>query len=157
MAIKFHRDCPEIRNALLPDQLPQKRPKLVVTVTTMNLGSVMSYLINEKLFGIATAHVRKVELEKRGLLHGHCIFFPDRLSKQRLSAQKNMNALVCAGIPSVQDQELREMVLTHLIPKPCRPLNNPSAFCMKEGTRLKYFPKHFVNESCSPEDKYYVT
>lgn len=73
-------------------------------------------------------------------------FLPTLRVKIESKASGNVDDIVCAGIPFVQDEELKNVVPRLSICWPCGPLNNPPTVCMKDRTCLEYFPKQFVNK-----------
>lgn len=104
-SIKCSLTWSEIREVLLLRHIPQDRLYVTVRVFMMKLPVIMSYIIDKELFGTAT-YLRVIEFQKRGFPHAHCIFFLNRASIQRLKRPQVLHELVCAEVPSSQNQEL---------------------------------------------------
>lgn len=119
---------------LFPGQVPLGVPHLVVRVFLMKLLAMMLFLIEETYFGNVAANLRVLEFQKRALLLAHCLFFLDRESKQRLKRAGNVDELVLAEIPFVQNHGVRYLFLKNSIHTPYSPLHNSSAAPMKDGT-----------------------
>lgn len=60
-------------------------------------------------------------------------------------------------VPSIQDLNLRDLVVKKSIHKPSGPLHNPSAVGMKYSISMKCFPKQFLNETFSVKGNSYIT
>ncbi len=133
---------PEIRRALLPGQSSQDRPDLCARVFNLKLKELMEAVIKDKIFGEVVAHVRVTEFQKRGLPHAHCIFILDQTSKNALRNPARVDTVIAAELPPENDDELRELVLQHMVHNPCGS-HNPAAVCMGDRGCNKNFPKPF--------------
>ncbi len=92
----------------------------------------MEAVIKVKKFGEVVAHVRVIEFQKRGLPHAHSIIIPDQASKNALRNPAIVDTVISAELPSEDDDELRELVLQHMVHSPCGS-HNPAAVCMGHG------------------------
>lgn len=144
-------DWPETTRDLLSGQLPQDRPDIALRVFMMMLQTMISYLIDEKLFDNIGAYLQVVEFSKGCLPHLQCNAFLDEASKQRRRCPKVVDELVGAEMPSTQNNELQFSSLKRYIHTPCGPISNLSAVCLKINTCQKYFAKQIVNEASSTE------
>lgn len=59
----------------MPGQVPQDRPDFAARIFVMKSIAMMSYVIEEKLFGNFVAYLRELELPRRRLSQTHYIFY----------------------------------------------------------------------------------
>ncbi len=147
---------PEILRSLLPGQTPKDRPDLCARVFKLKLKALMETVIRDKIFGEVVAHVRVIEFQKRGLPHAHCIFILDQVSKNSLRSPAAVDDVISAEIPREQDEELRSLVLQHMVHNPCGP-HNSAAVCMGDKGCKKHFPKRFQSETEQSESEHYIS
>ncbi len=148
---------PEIRRSLLSGQSPQDRPDLCARVFNLKLKALMQVVvIKDKIFGEVVAHVRVIEFQKRGLPHARCIFVLDQASKNSFRNPSRVDAVISAELPSEEDNELREVLLQHMIHNPCGS-HNPAAVCMGDWGCKKNFPKPFRSETQQSESEHYIS
>ncbi len=83
-----------------------------------------------------------IEFQKRGLPHAQCIFILDKASNNSLRNPARVDAVISAELPPEDDDELRKLVLQHMIHNPCGP-HNPVALGMADRGCKKNFPKTF--------------
>ena len=143
---------PEIKEALLPGQIPEDRPDLVVRVFHAKVEEIKADLFKHDYLGKTVARVWTIEYQKRGLPHMHMIIFlhPDN----KLRTPEDIDTLLSAEFPDEEEEpELFELVKKHMVHTPCGP-NNPTAPCMKDGKCSKGFPKPFREETTINEDSY---
>ena len=137
---------PEIQENLLPGQCATDRPDLIARVFKAKLDQLVNVEL-PKLFGRINAKFYSVEFQKRGLPHAHILVI---LGNVRISDLKD---LVSAEIPSEDQPVLRELVLRHMIHKPCNEF--PNASCKDcRGNCTKRYPKAYREESSQDENGY---
>ncbi len=104
----------------------------------MKLKALMEAVMKDKIFGEVVAHVRVVEFQKRGLPHAHCIFIPDQASKNALRNPTRVDTVISAELPSEDDDELRELVLQHMVQNPCGSHSLPQCAWDTGGARRTF-------------------
>ncbi len=116
----------------------------------------MEAVIKDKIFGEVVAHVRVIEFQKRGLPHAHCIFILDQASKSVLRNPVRVDTVISAELPPEDDDELRELMLQHMVHNQCGS-HNPAAVCMGDRGCKKNFPKTFRSETQQSESEQYIS
>lgn len=95
-------------------------------------------------------------IQKRGLPHAHIILFLDERFKNSLRNSVNVDNVISAEIPPPEDDELRKLVLTHMMHKPCNIPSMPSVCKNIESKSSKKFPKAFRSDTGNYESEYYI-
>lgn len=90
-AITSTLSWPYITRALMLGQTPNNKPDLAFRVSMINLQAMMSYIINEKLFGRIAVYLRLAELQKQRFRHTYCIIFLGRAQKELLERPEPVN------------------------------------------------------------------
>ena len=146
---------PEITDAIFEGQKSQDRPDICNRVFKMKQKILLEYLKSENPFGRMIAHVSVIEFQKRGLPHAHIILFLDRKAKHDMQNSDYVDKLISAEILPNSDPSLRNLVLKHMIHKPC--LQLASAPCLRDGKCCRGFPKHFRDETGISEGANYIS
>ncbi len=136
-------NLPEIRRSLLPGQSPQDRPDLWARVFKLNLKALMEAVIKGKICGEVVAYVTVIEFQKRRLPHAHCIFILDQASKNPLRNPASVDTVTSAEMPPEDDDELRELMLQHIVHNPCGSQNPATVRMGRPGGARKTFPSFF--------------
>lgn len=145
----------EIQRSLLPGQVRADRPDLCGRVSRIKLRVLMSFVVQEKLFGTVAAYVCEVEFQKRGRLHPHCIFFLDEAFRNKLRSPGIVDRVILAEIPPELDAHLQELVLRHMIYSPCGKVNTFAPY-MGTSACKKGFSKLLGTETGHSSNHYYV-
>ena len=74
---------PEITRSLFSVQTAKERPDLCARVFRLKRKAAMETVVKHQLFGNVEAHVRVIDVQKRGLPHAHCILILDRTTKNK--------------------------------------------------------------------------
>ncbi len=156
LTLTCNPNWPEIRRSLLAGQSLQDRPELSARVFSLKLKSLMEAVNKNKIFGDVVAHVRVIELQKRGLPHAHCIFILQQASKNALRNPARVDTVISAELRPEDDDELRELVLQHMVHNPCGS-HNPTAVRMGDRGCKKNFPKTFRSEAQQSESEHYIS
>lgn len=69
-----YQNWPEIMRALFAGQHAADRPELCNRVFNFKFKQPVILLRTEKVFGNLMAHIKGIELQKRGLVHAQLIF-----------------------------------------------------------------------------------
>ncbi len=64
---------------------PKDRPDICNCVFAMKMKETIRYIKDAKIFGNIVGEVKVIEFQKRGLVHGHVLFFLHKASKNRLA------------------------------------------------------------------------
>jgi hypothetical protein len=135
----------EILDALLPGQTANDRPDIVSRVFHAKLKSLIEEIVDKSLFGKVMAQTHVIEFQKRGLPHVHLLVILSPECKLRTSGQ--VDAIVSAEIPPVEEARLREIVTKNMIHTPCSAC--PQAQCRSGGECSKDFPKPTSSQTFS--------
>ena len=154
----------EIKDNLLPDQIPQDRPDLTTRVFKQKKDQLIRDIYNGKIFGDVVAHLWVIEFQKRGLPHAHILIILD--SKDIPKTAEEIDQIVCAELPpnpddpDISEEErarrkpLWDIVINNMIHGPCGDQNTNSP-CMENGKCSKQFPKPFQKRTLMDEDRSY--
>jgi hypothetical protein len=66
-------EWPEIKDAILENQIPNDRPDIVARVFRLKLKSLLDDLTKKSVLGKVVAHMHVIEFQKRGLPHAHIL------------------------------------------------------------------------------------
>ncbi|KAF7814060.1 uncharacterized protein G2W53_028029 [Senna tora] len=142
----------EIRDLLLPGQLPQDRPDLLSRVFHSKFEDFKDDIFNKGVLGEVVAYAYVIEFQKRGLPHAHMLLILG--DDDKLNSPDVYDQIVKAEIPLQSDQpELYTSVLKHMIHGPCGTIN-PRSPCMQKGKCKRHFPKPFVPYTVQGNDCY---
>ncbi|QRV82937.1 ATP-dependent DNA helicase PIF1 [Ceratobasidium sp. AG-Ba] len=131
---------PELKNALLPGQVPADRPDLAVRVFELKRRALLHDIAKKHVLGRCIAHVHTIEFQKRGLPHMHLLVWVERAS--HLMTPDDVDEVISAEIPDLADRDLYETVTTSMLHGPCGP-NFPNASCWdaeKQVCKQGYWP-----------------
>jgi hypothetical protein len=141
---------PEITERMEPNMKESDRADIIARVFKLKFDALMKHLLHDDALGKVIAHVAVVEWQKRGLPHAHLLLTLDNDSK--IQTATDIDSVISAVIPPEGD-ELRDIVLSHMIHKPCGQ-HNPNAICMKDGNCKRGFPKAFANATTARDSGY---
>jgi hypothetical protein len=96
----------EITDSLLPGQRASDRPDITCRVFNLKLKELMDDLTKKNVLGVAIAHVKVIEFQKRGLPHAHIVLIVDDDDKPR--NPDDYDRFVSAEIPSEDNPVLRK-------------------------------------------------
>ena len=140
-------EWPEIKENLPPGMSANDRPDLVCRVFNVKVRRLIKYLISSDVLGKILAYVYRVEFQKRGLPHLHCLIICER---DTIRNAQDIDKYVSAEIPDEKEnQALFETITKKMMHGPCE--KKP---CFKDGKCSKSFPKTFVNETKMSVDGY---
>ncbi|QRV79983.1 ATP-dependent DNA helicase PIF1 [Ceratobasidium sp. AG-Ba] len=131
---------PELKNALLPGQVPADRPDLAVRVFELKRRALLHDIAKKHVLGRCIAHVHTIEFQKRGLPHMHLLVWVERAS--HLMTPDDVDEVISAEIPDLADRDLYGTVTTSMLHGPCGP-NFPNASCWdaeKQVCKKGYWP-----------------
>ncbi|XP_026417492.1 uncharacterized protein LOC113312973 [Papaver somniferum] len=144
-------NCPEIKNALLPNQSVTDRPDLVARVFEPKRKALMKEIKEKKVFGTVVAHVYTVEFRKRGLPYIHALIFLKDSEKIRTTDM--VNKFVSAEFPDEKnDPILFDTVSKCMVHGPCGE-RDPYAACMEKGKCTKGYPKKYTDTTTLDEER----
>ncbi|KAF7844525.1 uncharacterized protein G2W53_001430 [Senna tora] len=142
----------EIRDLLLPGQLPQDRPDLLSRVFHTKFEEFKDDIFNKGVLGEVVAYAYVIEFQKRGLPHAHMLLIVD--DDDKINSPDVYDQIVKVEIPLQSDQpELYTFVLKHMIHGPCGTIN-PMSPCMQKGKCKRHFSKPFVPYTVQGNDCY---
>lgn len=93
-----------------------------------SLEALLRMVNTRRLFGITTAWVKVIELQRRALPHTHCDSFFGRLWKQMLNSPQNVDRIISIEISGEDDLHLQKMILKRSVHMP-RGYASPDAVC----------------------------
>lgn len=148
-----NKDWQEIKDAVAATGGQVKfRPDIVSRVFKLKLDELMKDLTTNCVFGVAIAHIRVIEFQKRGLPHAHILITLDAADKI-----KNSTALIDLAVwAELPDKEryprLYDIVTRTMLHGPCGD-HNPGLACMRNNRRKcsKRYPKRWCEETRAPE------
>uniref|UniRef100_A0A0M3IC53 ATP-dependent DNA helicase n=1 Tax=Ascaris lumbricoides TaxID=6252 RepID=A0A0M3IC53_ASCLU len=144
---------PEIKGMLRVGERCVDQPMLVARVFHQYFSEFLNDVLKREVLGKVVGFAYNTEFQKRGLPHVHLLLCVDR-SDQVLTPE-DIDDVIQAYIPPPPAEgeedgegkmELRRLVLSHMIHRPCRNGNFPCR--TKEGLCSKGFPKAY-NEHTS--------
>ncbi|KAL6884616.1 hypothetical protein ACP4OV_010552 [Aristida adscensionis] len=145
----------EIVRELLPGQVPQDHPDLVVRVFRAKLEALKKMLFEKDILGKVRAYVYVVEFQKRGLPHAHFLLIMQ--NKYKLTCPEQYDCLISAELPDRKKYpELRRLVSKHMMHGPCGALNR-NCPCTKGRPSCKnHYPQPFNTTTIQGKDSYPV-
>ena len=133
-------EWPEIKDNLPPGVSANDRPDLICRVFNIKAKRLIKYITSTKVLGKVVAYVFRVEFQKRGLPHLHCLVICE---KNTIRNAADIDKYVSAEIPDKNiDPALYETVTKKMMHGPCR-----NKACYKDGKCIKKFPKKFNEET----------
>ncbi|XP_053598610.1 uncharacterized protein LOC128668835 [Microplitis demolitor] len=139
----------EIEELLVQGQKSHDRHDLIVRIFHGKIKHMMNLLTKGCIFGKTKCHMYTVEWQKRGLPHIHILLWLEEKLRP-----ESIDKVISAELPNQdQDQELYEIIKTNMIHGPCGSFNRNSP-CMVDGSCTKKYPKHFIKETQTGEDRY---
>ena len=135
----------EIQENLFPGQSAQDRADIVARVFKLKLDTLLKDL-EEDVLGFVRAHTYVIEFQKRGLPHAHILLILH--PQDRLTTPDDVDNVISAEIPDpAEDPELHELVVRHMIHRPCGTYGTSTVCMTKDGPTGKVckasFPKAF--------------
>jgi hypothetical protein len=144
---------PKIQSKLLEGQSAVDRSDLVARVFQMKVKKVFRGVCKAGWLAQVIGNIWTKEYQKRGLPHIHLILvFPQ---VQKVTNVDDINRLVSAELPAIENAELYETVIKCLLDGPCGP-GYPYARCMVDGTCKKRCPCEYSEATTQGEDDYAV-
>ena len=139
----------EIKELLLPGQLPSHRHDITARVFKQKLKSLMDLIVKFHVFGETRCWMYSIEWQKRGLPHAHIlIWLIEKITPDQI------DQIISAEIPDVDvDPDLFEVVTKNMIHGPCGSLNMNSP-CMSDGKCTKRYPRDLLAETITGNDGY---
>ncbi|XP_066428603.1 uncharacterized protein [Eleutherodactylus coqui] len=139
----------EIKELLLPGQLPSDRHDIIARVFKQKLKSMMDFIVKHHVFGETRCWMYSIEWQKRGLPHAHIlIWLIDKITPDKI------DEVISAEIPDFNiDPGLFEVVTKNMLHGPCGAINNYSP-CMKDGKCTKRYPRDLHAETITGNDGY---
>ncbi|XP_066453866.1 uncharacterized protein [Eleutherodactylus coqui] len=139
----------EIKELLLPRQLPSDRHDIIARVFKQKLKSMMDFIVKHYVFGETRCWMYSIEWQKRGLPHAHIlIWLIDKITPDKI------DEVISAEIPDFNiDPGLFEVVTKNMLHGPCGTINNYSP-CMKDGKCTKRYPRDLHAETITRNDGY---
>ena len=140
LTMTTNADWPEIKDNLPSGLSANDRPDLVCRVFNMKAKRLIKYICSSNILGKVLAYVFRVEFQKRGLPHLHCLIICER---DTVRTATDIDKFVSAEIPDKEeDPLLYETVTKKMMHGPCE--KKP---CFKDGKCSKNFPKKFMSET----------
>ncbi|KAL3820594.1 hypothetical protein ACJIZ3_006499 [Penstemon smallii] len=141
----------EIRDNLLPSEVPHDRPDLIARVFKAKLEELKDEIVRKKIFGDVAAYVYAVEYQKRGLPHVHWVII--LTAEHKIISADVYDNIISAEIPDDTHPLLRSYVLRHMMHGPCGEAN-PSNVCMQDGICKNHYPKTFSENTIHGQGTY---
>jgi len=138
---------------LLEGKTAADRPDLVARVFQMKVKKLLQGVCKAGWFTQVIGNIWTREYQKRGLPHIHLLLiFPQA---QNVTNVDDIDRLVSAELPAIENAELYETVTKCLLHGPCRP-RYPNARCMVDGMCKKRYPREYSEATTQGEDGYAV-
>jgi len=144
---------PEIQSELLEGQTTTDRPDLVAWVFQMKMKKLLRGVCKAGWLAQVIGSIWTREYKKCGLPHIHLLLiFP---WAQKVTNMDDIDRLVSAELPAIENVELYETVTKCLLHGPCE-LRYPNARCMVNGMCKKRYPHEYSEATTQGEDGYAV-
>lgn len=139
----------EIKELLLPGQLPIHRHDLTARIFKLKLLKLMDLINKHSIYGETRCWMYSIEWQKRGLPHAHIlVWLKEKIPPNRI------DEVISAELPDQEtDPELFETIIRNMIHGPCGSLN-PNSPCMKDGRCTKRYPRQLIDETQTGNDGY---
>lgn len=139
----------EIKELLLPGQVPSDRHDLTARIFKQKLTKLMDLIVKHHIYGETRCWMYSIEWQKRGLPHAHILIW----LKEKIHLDQ-IDDVISAEIPNqVDDPLLFDIVTKNMVHGPCGALNLQSP-CMADGKCTKRYPKDLIHETCTGNDSY---
>ncbi len=136
---------------LEPNQTTFDRPDLVARVFQMKVKALLKGVAKIGWFAKVIGNIWTREYQKRGLPHIHLLLiFP---LEQKVSTTEDIDCLVSAKLPLLENTLLFETVTKCLLHGPCCQ-EYPNAPCMVNSVCKKHYPRAFSEETTQGKDGY---
>jgi hypothetical protein len=144
---------PEIQSELLEGQTAVDRPALVARVFQMKVKKLLQGVCKAGWFTQVIGNIWTREYQKRGLPHIHLLLiFPQA---QKVTNVDDIDRLVSAELPAIENAEVYETVTKCLLHGPCEPMY-PNARYMVDGMCKKRYSREYSEATTQGEDGYAV-
>ncbi|KAK9053646.1 hypothetical protein SSX86_024720 [Deinandra increscens subsp. villosa] len=134
---------PEIQRYMQARPLltPGDRAEIVARVFQMKVGAFITFLRQERPFGVVVADLYTIEFQKRGLPHCHTLLWV--ANQYKITEPCQIDNYISAEIPDKDLQPLLYQIVTEtMVHGPCGPLDR-GATCMQKNKCSRNFPmKH---------------
>jgi hypothetical protein len=148
-----HPNWQEIIVELKPNQTASNRPDLVARVFQMKVKALLKGVVKIGWFSKVIGNIWIREYQKRGLPHIHLLLiFPP---EQKVSTTEDIDRLVSAELPLLENTPLFETITKCLLHRPCGQ-EYPNAPCMVNGLCKKRYPRAFSEETTQGKHDYPV-
>jgi hypothetical protein len=144
---------PEIQLELHEGQTAADRPDLVTRVFQMKMKALLNGLVKLGWFAEVIGNIWTREYQKRGLPHIHLLLIFPRA--QKVTIVEDIDRLVSAELPSIENSELFDIVTKCLLHGPCG-RDYPNARCMVDERCKKRYPRAYCEATTQGEDGYAV-
>ncbi|KAL4579250.1 hypothetical protein LXL04_015388 [Taraxacum kok-saghyz] len=133
-------------------QKAQNRPDIIARVFQMKVSEFISFLKQDKTFGVVSGFLYTIEFQKRGLPHCHTLLWVTPPS--RIVQDSDIDRYISAELSDpITTPTLYKTVTSCMFHGPCG-LLNPTAPCMQNGKCKKRFPKPFSSHTSIDKDGY---
>ena len=127
----------EIKNALLPGQIPSDHPDLTSRVFYQKFKNMMHLILKGAVFGDVVGHVSVIEFQKRGLPHAHILLI--LVSEHKPSELCHYAKLVGAELPNKQlFPDLYDVICRCNVHGPCGQFKPSFSLIVDGMCRFKY-------------------
>ena len=138
----------EIKENIFNNQKLIHRHDITSRVFRQYVLKLVDLMKNADIFGKKICYMYTIEWQKRGLPHAHLLSWLQESIKQT-----QLDSIISAEIPNIEDEQLYNTVKNNMIHGPCGYLNIKSP-CMSNGKCSKNFPKNFIEETQTDRDGY---
>ena len=148
---------PEIVESLPNGSRAEDHPEIVARVFNQKLKELMEDLTKHHKLGVTVGHMMVVEFQFRGLPHAHILLIMQ--SRDRITTADGVDDICVGELPprsatSRRQQELRRMVLQHMVHNDCA--NNPTCECRRRTGSCRWrFPKAYQNHTVWSDEQLY--
>jgi hypothetical protein len=143
----------EIQSELHERQTVANRSDFVTQVFQMKMKVLLNGLVKLGWFAEVIGNIWTREYQKRGLPHIHLLLiFPQA---QMVTTVEDIDRLVSAELPSIENNELFDTVTKCLLHGPCGG-DYPNARCMVDGRCKKRYPCMYCDAITQGEDGYAI-
>jgi hypothetical protein len=143
----------EIIAELEPNQTAFDHPDLVAHIFQMKVKAPIKGVAKIGWFAKVIGNIWTREYQKRGLPHIHLLIIFSR--KQKVSPTEDIDRLVLAKLPLLENTPLFEIVTKCLLHGPCAQ-EYPNAPCMVNSGCKNCYPRAFSKETTQGKDGYPV-
>jgi hypothetical protein len=148
LTMTANSNWPEIKAEIPEGDDPSNHPTAIARVFHEKSKEFLRQLLKMDRLGKVLSYVYTIEFQKRGLPHIHMMLTLDESS--RPSTPADVDALVCAEIPSMEDEpNLHDIVARCMLHGPCE-----GRACYINGKCKYRYPKEFKDKTDFVEGSY---